>query len=217
MSPADSSTDSFFVHVPEGAPPEEIDDLRSVPSPVWSCPPQDVRPGLVTLSVVMGLSASTAVVLEGARAYAEGVVLRVVVVIRESTPVATRRRVFEQLDITHGRGNLHLGLPAGGLRWGVELSDGRRVTTLDDSAWVEMPDGVDPAGWEPGHPVLEAVSQPAVFAQSWSRDVWLWPLPPPGPLRVVCAWPDQEISETSTTIDTTQLRSAAAQAARLWQ
>jgi len=216
MSPADSSTESFFAPVPENVPPEEIDDLVSVRIPIWSCPAQDVRPGAVALSVELGRSESTVVLVEGARAYEEGVVLRIVVVVREATPLAARRRLFEQLDITHGRGSLHLSLPAGGLRWGFEFSDGRRVTTLDESPWVEMPDGVDPADWTPGHPVLEVLSRPAVFAQSWSRDVWLWPLPPAGPLRVVCAWPDREISETSTTFDATQLRIAAAEATPLW-
>jgi hypothetical protein len=217
MSSPDASTGSFFAPVPESVPPEEIDELASVRNPVWSCPPQDVRPGVVALSVELGRSESTAVLLEGARAYDEGVVLRIVVVIREATPLAARRRVFEQLDITHGRGSLHLSLPAGGLRWGFEFSDGQRVTTLNDSPWVEMPGGVDPAKWDPGHPVLEVLSRPAIFAQSWSRDVWLWPLPPAGPLRVVCAWPDREVRETSTTFDATQLRIAAAQATLLWQ
>ena len=171
----------------------------------------------MALSVELGRSESTAVLLEGARAYDAGVVLRVVVVLRDTVSFAARRRLFGQLDITHGRGNLHLSLPAGGLRWGFEFSDGRRVTTLDDSPWVELPDGVDLATWDPGHPVLEVMSRPAVFAQSWSREVWLWPLPPAGPLRAVCAWPDQEISETSTTVDTAPLRTAADHATPLWR
>ena len=216
MSPPDSSTESFFAPVPATVPPEDVDERASVRNPVWSCPPQDVRPGLVALSVELGRSGSTAVLLEGARAYDDGVVLRVVVVIREATPLAERRRVFEQLDITHGRGSLHLNLPAGGLRWGFEFSDGRRVTTLSESPWVEMPDGVDPMSWDPGHPVLEVLGRPAVFAQSWSRDIWLWPLPPPGPLRVVCTWPDRDIIETSTTFDAARLRTAATQAVPLW-
>ena len=41
-------------------------------------------------------------------------------------------------------------------------------------------------------------------------------LPPAGPLRVVSAWPDQEISETGTTFDTTPLRTAADNARPLW-
>lgn len=119
--------------------------------------------------------------------------------------------------MTHGRGALDLALPEGGLRWGLELADGRRVTTVDDwSPWNDLPDGADPAAWTPGRLVLEGLGRPSVSAGSWSRNVWLWPLPPAGPLRLVCARPDRGIAETSATVDATPLVEAAADAAPLW-
>lgn len=45
---------------------------------------------------------------------------------------------------------------------------------------------------------------------------WLWPLPPAGPLRVVCQWLDQDIDLTVTELDTQPLLDAAARAHPLW-
>jgi hypothetical protein len=127
-----------------------------------------------------------------------------------------RRRLFTELDVTHGRGQLDLALPVGGLRWGVELSDGRQATTLDESPWATIPDDVDPGGWVPSHPFLDGVGRPTVHGGTWSRDVWLWPLPPPGPLMLMCAWPDRDVDETATTVDSAPLLEAAAEARPLW-
>jgi hypothetical protein len=44
---------------------------------------------------------------------------------------------------------------------------------------------------------------------------WLWPLPPAGPLRFACAWPDEGIEETTAELDAA-IRDAAARAVELW-
>jgi hypothetical protein len=68
VSTADSSTGSFFAPVPAMSPPEDVDDLVNVPNPAWSGPAQDVQPGVVALSVEIGRSESTVVLVAGARA-----------------------------------------------------------------------------------------------------------------------------------------------------
>lgn len=204
---------SFFREV-RGADPLRVDDAARSPVP-WAGPPPGVRPGVVALAVELGRSASTVVGVEGARAYGTGVVLRLVVHVRETGREA-RRRVFAELDVTHGRGQLDLALPVGGLRWGVELADGRQATTLDESPWASLPDGTDPEGWLPPHPFLEGIGRPSVHGGTWSRDVWLWPLPPPGALRLLCAWPDRAVDETATPCDVAPLRAGAREARPLW-
>lgn len=205
---------SFFPDVPDHR--VDDDDHVVLQASAWEGPPWHVRPGVAPLSVVVGRSDTTVVQLEGARAYPQGVVLTLVVRVRESGREA-RRRLFAHLERVHGRGQLDLGLPPGGLRWGVELADGRRVTTMDESPWAqERPDDVEPAGWTPDHPVLEGLGRPAADADRWSRDVWLWPLPPAGRLRVVCAWADRGILETAVEVDAAPLREAAARAEPLW-
>ena len=84
----------------------------------------------------------------------------------------------------------------GRLKWGFELGDGRRVTNVDP--WPEQPNQdhsrphhPDDWLWEPDHPVLQGGGAGG-GDRSVDRDHWLWPLPPPGRLRVVCQWLDQD-------------------------
>lgn len=91
-----------------------------------------MRPGVVELGAELGRSESTVVSLPSAEVYATEAVLELVVHLREPGDEA-QRRLFAALGLHHGRGQLDLVLGAGGLRWGVELSDGRRTTTLDES------------------------------------------------------------------------------------
>lgn len=179
-------------------------------------PPWHERPGVVALAVELGRSESTVVLIEGARAYREGVVLRLVVRVRELQREA-RRRLFERLAVNHGRGSLNLSLPTGGLRWGVEFADGQRVTSVDEySPWNALPPGTDPAEWTPDRPIMLGLGRSGIEYSTWSRDIWLWPLPPAGAVRLVAAWPDRGIAETSVSIDSAALREAAAAAQPTW-
>lgn len=59
--------------------------------PSWAGPPWHVQPGSTALSVEIGRSSSTVVRLEGAAVYQQGLVLRLVVRIRETDPEQWRR------------------------------------------------------------------------------------------------------------------------------
>jgi hypothetical protein len=210
------SEPSFFPPVPPAPPLDDFDDSGDLFGHRWAGPPRGHRAGLAAFSVLAGRSDTTAVLLEGARCFPSGVELTMVVEIREASRRA-RKRVFDDLQVTHGRGQLALALPPGGLRWGLGLADGRRVTTLDEDGWVSRPDDADPETWVPDHPVLQPLGyRDNVEGSTWRRRVWLWPLPPHGPLQVVAAWPDRGITETSTTVDATPLVDAAARSRPLW-
>ncbi|MFI9051247.1 ankyrin repeat domain-containing protein [Streptomyces sp. NPDC053427] len=98
------------------------------------------------------------------------------------------------------------GPSAGGLRLGLLLADGRKVTTLDGEA--EPLDG--PAG-----PTLR-LSGGTGGAFHCHMELHLSQLPPAGETRLVVAWPDERVPETSTVIDAATLRAAAGDALEIW-
>lgn len=185
--------------------------------PAWAGPPWHVQPGAVALSVEIGRSPSTVVRLEGASVYEQGVALRLVVRIRETDPEQWRR-VLQGFMIFDGH-RVHAPLTPSGLAWGAEFTDGRRTSTEKESPWAAgAPEGIDLNTWVPDHPVIEAIGgPPSGFADSWSREVWLWPLPPPGDLKFFCSWPERSITPTTTVVDLgTKLNEAASQASPVW-
>ena len=93
------------------------------------------------------------------------------------------------------------------LRVGVQFSDGRSgATQLYTGRSRSMRPGevlIGPRGGV-GH-------RGEQFA-----NMWLWPLPPPGPMRWFSVWPEMEIEEHSVEVDAADLVTAAATAERLW-
>jgi hypothetical protein len=46
--------------------------------------------------------------------------------------------------------------------------------------------------------------------------VWLWGLPPPGPLTIACQWPAEQIPPSQVELNAGLVLAAAAQAQTLW-
>jgi hypothetical protein len=108
------------------------------------------------------------------------------------------------------------GYPGGsvrtGLRAGVRLPDGSKVTTLAAPGFPEG-DGNPPDG-----PVLR--SDPSAGSGGPSHVVhecllWLWPLPTPEPFELV-AWPALDLPETDCTLDGAAIVAAARDAIELF-
>lgn len=53
-----------------------------------------------------------------------------------------------------------------------------------------------------------------LLSREWTY--WVSPLPPPGPLALVCEWPAFGISESKTEIDAQPILDAASQSIVLW-
>ncbi len=106
----------------------------------------------------------------------------------------------------HGR-RRHGPLPDDFLRLGVLLSDGTKWTNLD---------------WPPGPPDGRTARPVVMFRgggggrHTYDLRYWMWPLPPPGPLTVVCEWPAYGVPETRVVVDATELRAHAADAEAIW-
>lgn len=202
---------SFFPPVP--AVHADIDDMDAPAAggPSWVGPWDLELPGGLDWVVVIGSSRDTVVSLESWRVSSQGAVFGLAIRAGERGRRA-RRALWTALGVHHGRGELAMLLPPGGLKFGFQFSDGRRVTSLDEGGWHTMPEDVDPSDYVPEHPCLDGIGRSTSGASTWQRDVWLWPLPPPGALTVVCSWPDRGIQETVTELDADQLRAASKKA-----
>jgi hypothetical protein len=159
------------------------------------------------------------VLLTGVRAFPTGLAMSLGVRLRR--PMVGRELHAEVFDgpYAHAAGS---DWQAGRLKWGFELADGRRATSVDPSPWLEQPDH-DPTGpddpaaapWAPDRPLLVGDGGGG-GSRSVDRDYWLWPLPPAGRLRVVCQWPDQGVERTVHDLDAAPFLDAAARAVPVW-
>jgi hypothetical protein len=187
---------SFFELPP---PPEPEEQQRQ---PAWLGPPENEAGVVVPLNVSLARADEVAVFLLSATAFSTGIEL------------AGTVRTREQLEALHEAFVLHRRRRSAELepelfRFGVEFADGRKATNL-------------------GHPFQRAQqdedpSQPVLIprgggggGRSWQMNWWIWPLPPPGPLALVCEWPAQGIELTRHELDATQLLEAARRVEPLW-
>jgi hypothetical protein len=189
---------AFFDQPPPPPPPAE--HRRQ---PVWIGPPDNVLGGAVGLELVLARTADAAVLVRNVVAYPTGV----------DFVLAVRKRRFDAEGFydplgRHPPMRRREWIPDEVLRFGVQLSDGSKATTVDAPRWPG-------AGEEATPPVLTPHGGGGGGAR-WDMSFWLWPLPPPGPLAFVVEWPSEGISETRVEVDADVLRDAAGRAEKLW-
>ena len=166
--------------------PPAVPDEPPPRQPEWSAPPENVVGATVPFDLVLANTGDVAVAVGGMTAYPTGVSFTVRVVRRE----AASDDLFFRLH--------HPG--PGGLRLGVELADGAKV--IADRSEPGRGPTLTPRGGGGG-------------GLSFELGFWLWPLPPAGPLRFACAWPDEGIEETTAELEA-PIHEAAARAIELW-
>ena len=162
-------------------------------------------PGVVPLELVLARSEVAAVYVSGLSAYPTEVEFDLVT-------IAAPDEDDEALDpMLFGPHRHHMRRRAGGseipdemLRFGVEFADGRRATNTGGG-------GFSPPDSEPAGPVLHPGGGGGGGGR-WHQVMFLWPLPPPGRLALVCEWPAAGIPFTRTEIDAGAIHEAARRA-----
>ena len=101
---------------------------------------------------------------------------------------------------------MHPGSPDGPL-FGVGFADGRKAML-----GVRVP---PPPDGEPDGPLLWPRGGGG-GGDEWRMGLWLWPLPPPGPLGLVAAWPAKAVAERAVIVDGAEIVGAASRAEKLW-
>jgi hypothetical protein len=91
-----------------------------------------------------------------------------------------------------------------GPRFGIGFADGRRAVA-------------DRMGSHEGRPDIALTSHGSSASdRRWTGRMWLWPVPPPGPLTFAFAWAEQGVQETTVEVDAATLAEAAGRARELW-
>ncbi|MGI8491212.1 MAG: hypothetical protein ACR2NJ_00430 [Acidimicrobiales bacterium] len=158
--------------------------------------PDNEVPVTVPLGLVLARSDDTAVLLPSAQVFRHGVSLDIAAV--------TRRRGSGRAFSMPMHGPMERG--AGAFLLGVELSDGRRASTLHRRPPFDAPDD---------EPVLMPAGGGGGSRRMDSRH-FLSPIPPPGKLVFVVSWTDWGIGETRTEISADPIIEAASRVRELW-
>jgi hypothetical protein len=185
-------------------PSPPFEPLESVAQPAWIGPPDNVLGVGAPLRLLLGRSDRVAVAITGCTVYASGLLLDVAIRLRPKSLSPDERRAM-----VHGGPFRAFDVPDDGqvLRLGVLYADGRKATTQNDrhAFGGDAPEG--PVFMERGGGGGE---------NAWDMRVWLWPLPPAGPLVFVAEWPTLGIEETRVETDATPLVDAADRVEELW-
>jgi hypothetical protein len=178
---------------------QDDDDSDSPPEPqrpTWFGPPEHELGITIALESVIARSESGVVGISHAVVYSTGVAFDFVARARglsrsQANRLFQEQHMFEEED-----------LPDSLLRIGFEFADGRRASNL--GGWRAHRKLMTPNA-EPEDPVLVPHAggggNAARGEVSLQPGYWLWPLPPSGPLRIVCEWPIVEIPLTTIEID----------------
>jgi hypothetical protein len=182
---------------------------RAVPGnpPPWTGRPQGPPLGVAVSDLLLGRSELASVFVDYVDAYPEGFELK----IRATTSLAYRELsrpgdrwapdVFgEDEPRAGGRGEL---LPPRLLRIGVQFADGRTATSIT---------GHDRPVAGPVMRSLSGRRSGGPGASRFDQGYWIVPLPPPGPVSVVCEWPIVQIPVERREIDAQLILDAAERA-----
>jgi len=162
-------------------------------------PPENELPGAIAFHAVVGRTDQLVVAIIGADAYSTGI----------SISIAVRLRHSDRSDLAHELfGHRRGGASGERLLVGVAYPDGRTATN------VSAPSFPDPLTG-PDQPTL-AQAGGGGGGRSFNTRYWLSPLPPPGDLTIVVAWPGHDIDETHTPIPADLIAEGLAHNIELW-
>jgi hypothetical protein len=166
-------------------------------------PPENEMPGAIAFSAVLANLGGVAIAITGARAYSAGISLDIAIRVRRRVEVENRNVLHDVLFAGRRYGNT-----ADALLLGVEYPDGRRASILDEPWIPGSSERTDQPVLAPGGGGGSSTSQELTF--------WLSPLPPPGDLILVAAWPALGIAETQVVIAADLIAAGVAGIVELW-
>ena len=192
---------SFF---PPDPPEDETEGSEHTPAPWWK-PSDDELAAIFPINETIAINDSVALILTMARVYSNGVEFVIERRIRRGG--ATRSEWREMQSSIHGH---FVRFDPDRLRYGVVLGDGQQLI-LDQPPGMY---GITPEK----HSLSQTGGGGGGGEESYRFDdgMWLWPLPPAGPVEIVAQWPAFGIPESHVVLDSAPLIELAGQARPVW-
>jgi hypothetical protein len=189
---------NFFANEPRPRPVFPLPDkeLYAYSGRAWLAAPDEyIVPAILPWSRPLGRSERTVVALRSINVWPEAITLQISVYALDNL-------------IKDGRGLVdHSHQPdRNALLIGVLFADGSRAS----SDTISMPSPT-----RPDHPVLRADSGSG-SSFHFRHNVFVWPLPPEGPMNVVIQWLDRGITESFTELDGSAIRAVSVKAREIW-
>jgi hypothetical protein len=184
----------FFEPPPKAVVPEQ----RRYRIPPWFGAPRGTLPGVVGVERILARTEKVAVCATRLAAYPTGFEFDVVTMTADNDDLDPL--MFHAHHRLHGSAGDEI--PPEMLRLGVQFADGSKATNTGGFHHDRQP----PAG-----PVMHAGGGGG-GGGSWRQTQWVWPLPPPGGLVLVCEWPAMNIPLTRSELDAQTILDAAARA-----
>ena len=164
--------------------------------PTWLRPPEAMVPGIVPVELLVARTDTHAVLVTDLHAYPTGLEFTLTGRSRPDLPDPRRHDPDRPPHLRFAYRNAWLEL---------HFADGRTADN-DPRRWPR------PSGDQPPDP-------PLLYQSTVGEDgghVWLWGLPPPGPLTFACQWPAEQIPPSQALLDARLVLAAAARAQTLW-
>jgi len=199
-----------------------FDDLKLPPrpeesveeTPEWGSPPDGWIGSVVPVAELIGRSDEAAVVLSRLVAYPVGF---------EVTLDAFTRSPSWAYAFDEPAGEWHRGEaerpPPELLRYGIEFSDGRKASNVGGmfgGTMVAMAATDEEPAPDPDTDISLVPGGGSGGGRHSRQELWVWPLPPRGPVAFVCEWPRYGIPEARVDLDALLIREAAEHAREIW-
>lgn len=170
--------------------------------------PENEIPAGVGLAVMLGRADDAAVGITQVEAFSTGFRFTLAVRLRRARPGLVPGGLFMLVGSHHHPGR-EVALEER-LLLGVEYSDGRRASTVEDMRTL------GPGAVSDDEQLVLVQHGGGGGELSVDQAFWVSPLPPEGPVTFVMAWPAFGMPESRTVVDGAIIRAAAGRSQLLW-
>lgn len=177
-------------------------------------PPTYELPAAVHLGRFLHRSPTLVMAVRSAEVFSTGCSVSLSWLIRRGEQDDEDWSALHSMFFQFGPGPLRGQTRTTGLMFGIELPDGSKA-----SSGLHSPYGFRGNEKQPEPPTIVLNNGGGGGGEdelTGTGNLWIWPLPPAGKLRLLAQWLDFGLTETSVVLDGTELREAATNVQKYW-